>query len=268
MTWDDTKTFTTPEQVAVTYRLAGIGTRFAATLVDTLLHVLLLLAFLLAWGLLTIGLSEVADRIIYFDEQIEGWLVPVVVIGLFALFWGYFIFWETIWNGQTPGKRLCGIRVLRDRGFPIDFRAAFLRNILRYIDFLPMGYGVGALTVFLSRDSKRLGDYAAGTIVVVDAAKARRAGAAPPPPAEPPTEYRLLGDPALLNLRAITREQFAVVERYLSRRSDLVEKVRADLARQIAAPLIPLIGMPPAAEDYPFDLFLTEFAAAYRQRAG
>ena len=267
MTWDDTKTFTTPEQVAVTYRLAGIGTRFAATLVDTLLHVLLLLGALLAWGLLTIGLSEVADRIIYFDERIEGWIVPVVVMGLFALFWGYFIFWETIWNGQTPGKRLCGIRVLRDRGFPIDFRAAFLRNILRYIDFLPMGYGVGALTVFLSKDSKRLGDYAAGTIVVVDAAIARRANAAPPPPREPPTEYRLLGDPALLNLRAITREQFGVAERYLSRRGELPEAVRADLARQIALPLVGLIGLPPPSDDYPFDYFLTELASAYRQRA-
>jgi hypothetical protein len=81
-------------------------------------------------------------------------------------------------------------------------------------------------------------------------------------------EYQLLGDPTLLNLRAITREQFLVIERYLARRHELKGQVRADLARQIAAPLLPVIGLEPPPGNYPYDDLLTELAAAYRQRLG
>jgi len=171
--------------------------------------------------------------------------------------------------------------VLRDGGFPVDFRAAFLRNIVRTADFLPLFYGVGALTMFISKESKRLGDYAAGTIVVADARRSRSGRihvafdelrfpkeAPAPTPTQPAVEYRLLGDPALLNLRAITRDQFLVIERYLARRHELAEKVRADLARQIAAPLLPVIGLEPPPDNYPYDDLLTELAGAYRQRLG
>jgi uncharacterized RDD family membrane protein YckC len=232
-----------------------------------LLELLLLATLLLGFGMLTLGLGEVADWLYSIEDYLSGWLIAVIILSTFLLLWGYFIFWETVWSGQTPGKRLCGIRVLRDGGFPIDFRAAFLRNIVRYADFLPFFYGVGALTMFISKESKRLGDYAAGTIVVADARKGRPVKEAPAPaPARPSPEYRLLGDPALLNLRALTREQFAVVERYLARRQELNDKVRLDLAQQIATPLFPVIGLEPPAGEYPYDDFLTELAAAYRQR--
>jgi uncharacterized RDD family membrane protein YckC len=269
MDLNDTKTFTTPEQVAITYSLAGIGTRFAALLVDTLLEGLLLLTLLIGFGLVTLGAGEVGDWLFTFWDSVSGWVAAALMLAVFLLLWGYFIFWETVWSGQTPGKRLCGIRVLRDGGFPIDFRAAFIRNVMRFVDALPFCYGAGALTMFISKESKRLGDYAAGTIVVADARRGRlvkEASAAAPAPPTP--EYRLLGDPALLNLRALTREQFAVVERYLARRKELAEKVRLDLAQQIATPLFSVIGLEPPAGEYPYDEFLTELAAAYRRRAG
>jgi len=269
----ESKTVYTPEQVAVTYELAGLGTRFAAVLLDTCLQSVLILVVLMVAGLLTIGVGALLEGLA--SGTTEGWLgmasafwIFAIILVVFTLYWGYFLFFETVWHGQTPGKRVCGIRVMRDGGFPIDFPAAFVRNILRVADVLPFLYGVGTLSIFLSKESKRLGDYAAGTIVVADARQSdvRRAAAGAQPPPAP--DYQVLGDPALLNLRAVTREQFAVVERFLARRAELPEKVSADLARQIAAPLMVLIGLTPPAEPIPYDRFLAELAIAYRSSMG
>lgn len=261
MSLDETKTVITPEQVAITYTLAGLGTRFGAICLDTFVQLALL--GLLFYLLAQLARFDLITRLDLAGANAPAWLLAVLVIGFFGLIWGYFIFWETVWSGRTPGKRLTGIRVLRDGGYPVDFRAAFVRNISRYVDFLPFAYGVGAVTMFLSRDSKRLGDYAAGTVVVVDAGR-------PPPPlsraAAEPESYRLLGDPSLLNLRALSREQFAVVERFLARRHELSEPVRMKLAKEIAVPLLGVIGMdPPADSTFAYDLFLAELASAYRE---
>ena len=264
MSVNDTKSVITPEQVTVTYRLSGLGTRFAAMLVDTFIQVALIVAITLAFYLLAGGDSSPAD-VVEWEEEASAWIVALTVVVFFGILWCYFIFWETIWNGRTPGKRAAGIRVMRDGGHPMDFRAAFVRNIARYVDFLPFSYGVGALTVFLSRESKRLGDYAAGTIVVVDSSQT---AAAPGLPWSQELPYTLLRDPTLLNLRAISRERFGVVEQFLSRRVDLPENVRADLAGRIAKPLMVEIGMEvPAAEDYSYETFLVELARAYRSRS-
>jgi len=263
MMFDDTKTVVTPEQVTLTYALAGIGTRFGAIVIDTFVQGV---AMGIVVYLLVLLLPNVDwERLSLLGEVAPTWLLATAILASFAILWGYFIFWETIWSGRTPGKRLTGIRVVRDGGYPIDFRAAFARNIARYVDFLPFLYGVGALTIFLSRDSKRLGDFIAGTIVVVDARPLP-----PGPKAEqPPASYRLLGDPSLLNLRALSREQFSVVERYLARSAELPVKVRLELARKIAQPLLPVIGMAaPPGPDYRYDLLLSEIATAYHGLAG
>ena len=193
----------------------------------------------------------------------SDWAVAAAIIAVFAVFWGYFIFWETLWSGRTPGKKLAHIRVIRDSGHPIDFRAAFVRNIMRYVDFLPGGYGVGAVTMFLSRDSKRLGDYAAGTIVVVDDPPVPQAE---PDAAAPPEDFPLLGDPGLLNLHALTREQILVADRFLARQEDLPEAARDQLAREIALPLMRALGLEADSPDYPYHEFLRELTALYRRR--
>ncbi len=253
----DTKTVVTPEQVAVTYRIAGIGTRFAAILVDTCIQVVVGMALLLAAG---IGLAATEAAL----DSASPWLTALLVMLGFLIVWGYFIFWETAWSGRTPGKRLAGIRVLRDGGYPIDFRAAFVRNICRYVDFLPGGYGVGALVMFLSADSKRLGDYVAGTIVVVDSPR-------PAGPAQADTrrtaEYQVLGDPSTLNLRAIGKDELAVVDQFLARREGLLADARRKLAREIAARVMSALGMDAPLDDYPYERFLEELVAACRERA-
>jgi uncharacterized RDD family membrane protein YckC len=266
MDWGDSKTIRTPEQVAVTYSLAGLGTRFAAVLLDTFVQGIGLAVIVIAFALLSgTALFVISDWATRLADSLAPWLIAVIVVLLFGLLWGYFVFFETVWSGQTPGKRLCGIRVLRDGGFPVDFRAALVRNVMRYVDFLPLSYGLGAVTMFASKESKRLGDYAAGTIVVASPKRAPR----PRPAARgPEPQYRLLGDPSLLNLRAISREQFQVIDRFLARREELPTKVRLDLARQIATPFFALIGLEPRPDPYPFEAFLIELAAAYRHRVG
>lgn len=267
MSFGDTKTIVTPEQVRVSYTLAGVGTRFAAILLDTCLQLAVLLAlwlgvFGLGWSL---DFRDLAQRL-------SAWLLALLGLLSFAVLWGYFLFWETVWNGQTPGKRAAGIRVMRDTGYPVDFRAAFIRNVVRIADFLPTFYGVGALCVFISKDSRRLGDYAAGTIVVMDAGAAPR-HLAVPPAVRPTAVYPALGDPAVLNLRALSREQFAVAERFLMRRAELRPEVRSDLARKITASIMPVIGATLPADGgvpytvFPYEQFLEDLVSAYRELA-
>jgi uncharacterized RDD family membrane protein YckC len=260
MTIDDTKTVITPEQVAITYRLAGIGTRFAAMLADTLAQAALGAALV---GLVLL-LFPAVGRVSGVVEKGGPWLAAVLVMVGFAVLWGYFIFFEAVWSGRTPGKKLAGIRVVRDTGHPVDFRAAFLRNVCRYVDFLPAAYGVGATVMFLSKDSKRLGDHVAGTVVVVDAPGQARE---PVQEAGAPAEYRLLGDPSLLNLRAITGDQLTVVDRFLERRETLLGDARRELARTIGAPLMSVLGLRSPNGDYPYEEFLEEVAAVCRRRA-
>jgi uncharacterized RDD family membrane protein YckC len=263
MSFDDTKTVVTPEQVTLTYALAGIGTRFGAMLLDTFAQGVAIGAIIALLMLVLPSVNWV--RLSFVGEMAPSWIMAIAMLAFFGILWGYFIFWETVWSGRTPGKWVTGIRVVRDGGYPIDFRAAFVRNIVRYVDFLPAFYGTGALMVFLSRDSKRLGDYAAGTIVVVDARPLPRQTEAE----QHLASYPLLGDPALLNLRALRREQFLVVERYLARSAELPVTVRMELARKIAEPLLPVIGLEVApSADYRYDVLLAEIATAYRGLAG
>ncbi len=84
----------------------------------------------------------------------------------FALIWGYYLAFELLWNGQTPGKRLANTQVVRANGAPAEFAEVAIRNVVRIIDFLPFAYAVGFVVMFLNRRSRRLGDFAANTLVI------------------------------------------------------------------------------------------------------
>jgi hypothetical protein len=90
----------------------------------------------------------------------------IALILTLSLIWAYFILLEWLWNGQTLGKRVYGLRVITEDGSPAPFTAVLVRNLLRLVDFLPAFYGVGVLVIILSPKSQRLGDLAAGTYVV------------------------------------------------------------------------------------------------------
>jgi uncharacterized RDD family membrane protein YckC len=164
---DDQFVVSTPEHVAFGYEVAGIGSRFGAALLDTtIIGVLYLLLQVLL--LTTNALSDTVFS--GAATGISGVFVLILTVLAFGVLWGYYVFFETLWNGQTPGKRVARLRVIRENGGAIGFWEALIRNLVRIIDFLPMAYGFGVVTMFANNRARRLGDYAAGTVVVREGA--------------------------------------------------------------------------------------------------
>src|SRR5574337_1490507 len=164
---DDYFSISTPENVAFGYDIAGIGSRFLAAVVDTL--IILALQVVVNLTLLVLVQSFFRNQL-NFDSPVAAWLIAVFGLIAFAFFWGYYIFFEMLWNGQSPGKRWVGLRVIRTDGTPITLTESIVRNLVRLVDFLPAYYGVGVVTMFVNGQSRRLGDLAAGTLVVRDRA--------------------------------------------------------------------------------------------------
>ncbi|HEV2034921.1 MAG TPA: RDD family protein [Candidatus Dormibacteraeota bacterium] len=146
----------TPERVSFDYQVAGLGTRAIAQLLDLLILGGVLIAVLL-FGVAAGAIS---------GSQTIGTLIEI--IGAFVVVFGYFWVSEALWSGQTIGKKAFRLRAVGDRGEPLTFMQAGIRNVVRIVDFLPYGYGVGFVVMFANGKGKRLGDLAAGTIVVKD----------------------------------------------------------------------------------------------------
>lgn len=151
---DEDMVVATPELVAFSYELGGIGSRFIAALLDLLLALVIILLV----GLLAIGLGSATQ------SPEAG--VLLFVFGSFALVYGYFWAQEAAFNGQTLGKRAARLRVVGQNGEPVSFSQAGIRNLVRFVDFLPLWYGIGLVTLFVNGRGRRLGDLAAGTVVV------------------------------------------------------------------------------------------------------
>lgn len=161
----------TTEKVPITYRVAGIGSRFLAWLADAGLIALLAVMGIMAGGTLNIGREGLGDAI--------------VLLWIFALRWGYFLVFEWLWSGQTPGKRLVGIRVIQSQGRAISFLQAAVRNLVRVVDALPFFYALGFVVAACDCLHRRLGDLAADTIVVHLERRARAIQALPDAEADP-----------------------------------------------------------------------------------
>src|ERR1700730_3852651 len=146
----------TPERVSFDYQVAGLGTRAIAQLIDLLILTGILIAvFFFAFAAGAVVNSGIVASL-------------VVIIGSFIAVFGYFWISEALWSGQTIGKKAFRLRAVGDRGEPLTFLQAGIRNVVRIVDFLPYGYGVGMVVLFANGKGKRLGDLAAGTIVVKD----------------------------------------------------------------------------------------------------
>ena len=158
----------------------------------------------------------------------KQWVYAILIFFLFLLQFGYFAFFETIWNGRTPGKRWTHLRVITDSGRPVGAQGAILRNLLRIVDALPSLYAIGIVTSLISPQNKRIGDYVAGTVVVHE--KALQGGRAlwDRPAAQ------LLGT---AQASSLTPAQLQLVEAFLDRRDSLQPDLRRSMAHQIAAKL-------------------------------
>jgi uncharacterized RDD family membrane protein YckC len=144
----------TPENVRLTFRLAGPGTRLGAYLVDLVIRIAVTVAMMIAIGITAPFLMS------------SGLPIGLMLLGMFLIEWFYGCVFEGFWSGRTPGKWVMGLRVIKDGGYPISPFDAILRNLLRAADGLPVFYGVGLIAMLATRRMQRLGDVLAGTIVV------------------------------------------------------------------------------------------------------
>lgn len=152
----------TPENVIFGYEVSRLGSRGLASILDTGLLIALQVLAYMGYFLL--------DRLINIADIIDptGVLIAIASSTTFLIFWLYFILFELLWNGQSPGKRWQRLRVIRHDGSPVNLASSVIRNLIRVIDFFPFFYSVGILSVFLNKQGKRLGDMAAGTLVIHD----------------------------------------------------------------------------------------------------
>ena len=153
----------TPELVAIQMPIAGIGSRFIALLVDYLIWIPAILFVGRIFVFLLPGITA-------FNRLSAQWATAVYLFLIFLFNWGYFTLFEAFWNGRTPGKRIARIRVIQRSGRAIGLFESMARNFVRYIDMFPwvVPYAVAVIAVFVTRDHQRLGDLAAGTLVVRD----------------------------------------------------------------------------------------------------
>ncbi len=225
---------TTGESVAFSYELAGLGSRFLAVFIDMAIQVTIVVVGVV----IVILLGAPTSRHVVTNSGVLTKLERAVLIGLlaaaaFLLFDGYFIIFEWLWGGRTPGKRLMGIRVVRDGGFPLDFVSSVIRNAIRILEFALGFYAISALATVLSPRNRRLGDMAAGTIVVRDE-RFERAAYAPPLAVGDAVE-----DPLVRELGSPERE---LVRRYAARRGSLGTHARAEIAADIAGVVRPRLA--------------------------
>ena len=235
---EDTITIATPEGVELELTLAGAGSRFVSALADLTIQILILIGA-------GIALSQIGKA---------G--AALLALVSFAVVTTYDVLFEVFASGRTPGKRMNGLRVVRSGGEPVRFVTSAIRNALRAIDFLPFAYVIGAVTILATRNNQRLGDIAAGTLVVRERRAATIAGAvaeATPPPVT-----------ISWDTSAVTADETAAVRRFLERRWEIELGARRQLARTFASRLRPKVaGAPPGVGD---EEFLTLLVAAKSSR--
>ncbi len=229
MFYEDRISVATPEGVTLEVTLAGVGSRFAAGLIDQLLRWAVLIAIVILLGV-------AGSR----TDTPGGLLLAVLLVGLFLVQFAYDVLFETLAAGRTPGKRWMGLRVVKATGGPVGFVSSALRNLLRIVDALPGFYLVGIVAVLFTKNNQRLGDLAAGTIVVRESTQRTEL----PRPREAPTGG-LGPDASLWDVSAISAEDVATVRRFLDRRAALAPAAREKLAREMATRLASKVAGPP-----------------------
>jgi uncharacterized RDD family membrane protein YckC len=262
---DDFDLIETPENVELERRLAGIGSRFMAGLVDMSLIVAVWLVLVLVVSLLVwVSSFNYAD----YERAAGPWVLAVFLVLAFVMYWGYFVLAELYINGQSPGKIAMKIRVVKQDGAPITFIDIAIRNLLRVVDGMPgILYCVGGITMFCTKRAQRLGDLAAGTVVVMEqvpdySARADRRVAAP---------WEREASPEALRATGLRPQEYRVLVNFWLRRGQLTFDAQARLLPQIVLPILRRAGQMPADESMKTMLHCVEVLvhkAEVAERAG
>lgn len=223
----------TPENVELQRRLAGIGSRFIAGFLDNLLIVLMyLVVFIL---LLVVGINVVAD--IGFSSTAEMWALAIIILTAFLIYWGYFILFEMLTNGQSPGKKYMKIRVVQVEGSGISFNSIAIRNLLRVVDAIGF-YAVAGIAMFVTKKVQRLGDLAAGTVVISEEV--------PNYSARYDKKKKILDNEtvtsAALEATGLKPEEYRLLQNYWLRREELNIEAKKQLLPQMIRPILNRMG--------------------------
>lgn len=273
---EETLIIETPERVPLAFALASIGNRFLAVAIDHFIQYLTI--FIAAWALISLGSlgswlkpSETSAPGDFFNEM-PKWTIAVLIIVVFLIFAGYFILFEWLWNGQTPGKRLLKLRVIREDGRPITLWEAVARNLLRIFDAVPgfvvPVYSVGLISIFFNRRDQRIGDLFAGTVVVRERTD------------EAPTFKETFSNPVadaafrrvqkrtefIADAGILTSGEIEVVESFLRRRWDLTERQRIWMAWRVALPLMHKLKPNYDLQTFTYEGFLEEIVHRFYAR--
>ncbi|MGN7470324.1 RDD family protein [Brevibacillus sp. SAFN-007a] len=219
----------TPEHVMLRFQTAGLGSRAAAQLIDSIILFLVNLTVFVAISIVILGRND------YFFLEKDNYAIALAVLLIFLLHFGYFLLFEAFWSGQTIGKRWMGIRVIRDNGQPATFLSSTIRNLFRIVDLLPSGYFLGALVSFFHPRDKRIGDLVAGTIVVVEGGE--RTGRFRKRKRRKQVGMAALAEPLVLReqqKQALTREDWLLLATFIARQDSLAEERKQELAKDIA----------------------------------
>ena len=249
----------TPESVELEFTLAGVGSRAVALLIDyTVLGLALLLAFWL-WILALVQIEQSNFVLSVDSETVQLWVTAISSLLAFALYVGYFVGFETLWSGQTPGKRYGKIRVIRDDGQPVRLFQATLRSLVRPVDDI---FFLGFFCILLGKREKRIGDWLAGTLVVQIDPHTVGKGLAVTDAA------KTIGTSLLerMDYDRITPDDFATVREYLQRRDFLTEAARRDVSLKIARQLKEKTRLDSLPTEMTADVFLEAVYWSYQQR--
>ncbi|HUO46263.1 MAG TPA: RDD family protein [Acidimicrobiia bacterium] len=249
MQLEDRLTIETPEGVNLEVTLAGLGSRAGACFIDSLILGVALLVVVIATAFL--GFADTSADI------------SALILGLGALLatgvlFGYYLLFETLNSGRTPGKAAFGIRVIKLDGSPLGFGAVAIRTLLRFIDLLPTAYAVGIVSILVNARNQRLGDLAAGTVVV----RERKPNHSSPVLAASSSLEGLLP----WDTSAVTENEVGLVRRFVERSATLTPANRAKLAASLAGPLRSKVAAPDATPNDEAFLFRLLAEKLHRER--
>jgi len=255
----------TPELVTFSYTIAGIGSRVAAALLDYFLCLLLLILMFIGIGALGAGRLVSAG-----GTASEAWALAMMVLVQFFVLWGYYVLWEGLADGQTPGKRYMRLRVVSDGGYSVSFAASAIRNLVRIVDMQPViTYGVGITSILATKQGKRLGDLAAGTIVVREQLIRRELSVGNRESGIGNREQRATDavDVVAAAHARLTDDEYAVLERFMERRASLDPARRAELSERLTQRFAAALSAAPSVAGGSVDQLFELYADERRARA-
>lgn len=248
----------TPESVELDFTLAGIGNRTYALLIDYLVWGCILLVFSLGWMLVAAVLSEALSNLLGGLEQSGLWLFSLWLLIFFFIYVGYFVLFETMWQGQTPGKRVTKLRVIRDDGRPIQLQQAILRTLLRPVDELLF---IGMFFILLGKQEKRIGDWVAGTLVVQDQSLINPTNFPISKAAQDlVTQLKIEAD-----LSRLSPEEFTIIKDYLQRRKTMTSEAKKRLSKELAYQVKDIIRLETVPSETTATQFLEAVYLAYQE---